>query len=164
MPGFPSLSLGSCIYSEFPESAFDVNAVYPLWGYKLPLDGSCTKVSNGPKATTLARRNNMSGLIDICRHLALQQLCVNGRDCTCAGANTATMLYNGFGTMIRETKPMAERFERHRQAWTQEEIQKLHLLVSKGMGLKAIAKALMRSEESTKSRAKLDKIKIRKAR
>lgn len=59
---------------------------------------------------------------------------------------------------------MAERFERHRQAWTQEEIQKLHLLVSKGMGLKAIAKALTRSEESTKSRAKLDKIKIRKAR
>ncbi len=59
---------------------------------------------------------------------------------------------------------MAERYERHRQAWTGEEIEKLHLLATKGMGLKAIAKALMRSEESTKTRAKLDKIKIRKLR
>jgi hypothetical protein len=52
---------------------------------------------------------------------------------------------------------MAERYERHRQAWTTEEIQKLHLLVNKGMSLKAVAKALTRSEESTKSRAKQDK-------
>lgn len=37
---------------------------------------------------------------------------------------------------------MAENFERHRQAWTDEEIQKLHMLVAKGMSLKAIAKAL----------------------
>lgn len=59
---------------------------------------------------------------------------------------------------------MAERYERHRQAWTPEEIQKLHLLVTKGMSLKAVAKALSRSEESTKNRAKLDKLKIRKAR
>lgn len=59
---------------------------------------------------------------------------------------------------------MTERFERHRQAWTQEEIQKLRMLVTKGMGLKAIAKALTRSEESTKTRAKLDKLKIRKMR
>lgn len=59
---------------------------------------------------------------------------------------------------------MAERYERHRQAWTQDEIQKLHLLVTKGMSLKAVAKALSRSEESTKNRAKLDKLKIRKAR
>jgi len=59
---------------------------------------------------------------------------------------------------------MAERYERHRQAWTQEEIQKLHLLVTKGMSLKAVAKALSRSEESTKNRAKLDKLNIRKAR
>lgn len=59
---------------------------------------------------------------------------------------------------------MAERYERHRQAWAHEEIQKLHLLVTKGMSLKAIAKALMRSEESTKNRAKLDKLKIQKAR
>ena len=59
---------------------------------------------------------------------------------------------------------MTERFERHRQAWTNEEIQKLHLLATKGMGLKAIAKALVRSEESTKNRAKQDKLKIRKMR
>ena len=59
---------------------------------------------------------------------------------------------------------MAERYERHRQAWTHDEIQKLHLLATKGMSLKAIAKALMRSEESTKNRAKQDKLKIQKMR
>jgi len=59
---------------------------------------------------------------------------------------------------------MTERFERHRQAWTHEEIQKLHMLVKKGMSLKAIAKALSRSEESTKNRAKQDKLKIQKMR
>ena len=59
---------------------------------------------------------------------------------------------------------MAERFERHRQAWTAEEVDKLKRLAEKGMGLKAIAKALTRSEESTKKRAKDDKIKIAKKR
>ena len=59
---------------------------------------------------------------------------------------------------------MTERFERHRQAWTPDEIQKLKRLVEKDMGLKAIAKALMRSEESTKKRAKQDKLKIKKRR
>ncbi|KZK76496.1 hypothetical protein PsW64_00836 [Pseudovibrio sp. W64] len=59
---------------------------------------------------------------------------------------------------------MADRFERHRQAWTPEEIRKLHLLATKGMSLKAIAKALTRSEESTKNRAKQEKLKISKAR
>ncbi len=59
---------------------------------------------------------------------------------------------------------MAERFERHRQPWTQEEIQKLHLLAAKGMALKAIAKALTRSEESVKQRAKQDRLKIAKKR
>jgi len=59
---------------------------------------------------------------------------------------------------------MTERFERHRQAWTHDEIQKLHRLVTKGMGLKAIAKSLTRSEESTKKRAKQDKLKIKKLR
>ena len=51
---------------------------------------------------------------------------------------------------------MAERFERHRQPWKADEIQKLHSLARKGMALKAIAKALTRSEESIKERAKLD--------
>ena len=55
---------------------------------------------------------------------------------------------------------MAERFERHRQPWTSEEIQKLHVLAKKGMALKAIAKALKRSEESVKDRAKADGLKI----
>ena len=59
---------------------------------------------------------------------------------------------------------MAERYERHRQAWTPEEIHKLQMLATKGMSLKAIAKALIRSEESTKIRAKIDKLKISKMR
>jgi hypothetical protein len=59
---------------------------------------------------------------------------------------------------------MAERFERHRQPWRQDEIQKLHQLAAKRMALRAIAKALTRSEESIKDRAKLDKIKIAKLR
>ena len=57
-----------------------------------------------------------------------------------------------------------ERFERHRQPWTSDEIQKLHTLAKKGMALKAIAKALKRSEESTKDRAKADGLTIAKLR
>ena len=63
-----------------------------------------------------------------------------------------------------ETAPVAERFERHRQPWTQDEIQKLHLLAKKGMPLKAIAKAMTRSEESIKDRAKADGLAIAKLR
>ncbi|MEP0943825.1 MAG: hypothetical protein ABJH63_12335 [Rhizobiaceae bacterium] len=59
---------------------------------------------------------------------------------------------------------MTERFERHRQAWTTEEIQKLHMMVAKGLSLKAIAKALTRTEESTKKQAKREKLKIQKLR
>ncbi|HEU5286725.1 MAG TPA: hypothetical protein VFU20_09525 [Sphingomicrobium sp.] len=59
---------------------------------------------------------------------------------------------------------MTERFERHRQPWRQDEIQKLHLLAGKGMSLRAIAKALTRSEESVQARAKADKLKISKLR
>jgi hypothetical protein len=59
---------------------------------------------------------------------------------------------------------MGERFERHRQPWTSDEIQKLHLLAGKGMALKAIARALTRSEESTKDRAKADGLKITRLR
>ena len=58
----------------------------------------------------------------------------------------------------------AERFERHRQPWTPDEIQKLHILAKKGMALKAIAKALKRSEESVKDRAKGDSLNIAKLR
>jgi hypothetical protein len=60
---------------------------------------------------------------------------------------------------------MAEgKFERHRQPWRQDELQKLHLLAKKGMPLKAIAKALTRSEESIKDRAKEDGLTIAKLR
>ena len=59
---------------------------------------------------------------------------------------------------------VAERFERHRQPWTSDEIQKLHTLARKGMALKAIAKALKRSEESVKDRAKQDGLRIARLR
>ena len=55
-------------------------------------------------------------------------------------------------------------FVRHRQAWTHDETQKLKSLAEKGMGLKAIAKALTRSEDSTKKKAKQEKLKIKKLR
>lgn len=57
-----------------------------------------------------------------------------------------------------------EKFERHRQPWRQDEIQKLHQLAGKGMALRAIAKALTRSEESVRERARTDKLKIAKLR
>ena len=57
-----------------------------------------------------------------------------------------------------------ESFERHRQPWTSDEVQKLHQFAKKGMALKAIAKALKRSEESTKDRAKQDGLSIAKLR
>ncbi|QEL21824.1 hypothetical protein FQV39_03970 [Bosea sp. F3-2] len=59
---------------------------------------------------------------------------------------------------------VTERFERHRQPWTYEELEKLKLLAKKGMALKAISKAMTRSEESIKDRAKLDGIGIAKLR
>ena len=59
---------------------------------------------------------------------------------------------------------MTERFERHRQPWRQDEIQKLHTLAAKGMSVRAIAKALTRSEESVQDRARADGIKIAKLR
>ena len=57
-----------------------------------------------------------------------------------------------------------EGFERHRQPWTTDEIQKLHQFAKKGMALKAISKALTRSEESIKDRAKQDGLGIAKLR
>jgi DNA-binding NarL/FixJ family response regulator len=56
---------------------------------------------------------------------------------------------------------MADTFVRHRQPWTSEEVAKLRLLAGKGMAIRAIAKALTRSEESVKARAKIDGLKIR---
>ena len=59
---------------------------------------------------------------------------------------------------------MGERFERHRQVWRQDEVHKLHVLAGKGMSLRSIAKALTRSEESVRDRAKADKLRITKLR
>ena len=59
---------------------------------------------------------------------------------------------------------MAEKFQRHREPWTQDEIQKLHLLAGKSMSLKAISKAMTRSEESIQARAKADGLKVSKLR
>lgn len=59
---------------------------------------------------------------------------------------------------------MSEPFTRHRQPWRSDEVAMLRTLAAKGMGLKAIAKALKRSEESTKDRAKVDGIAIAKLR
>lgn len=49
---------------------------------------------------------------------------------------------------------MSENFARHRQPWKPEELQKLRTLAGKGKGLKEIAKALNRTEESTKDAAR----------
>lgn len=59
---------------------------------------------------------------------------------------------------------MAEKFQRHRQPWTSDEIQRLHKLAAKGMSLKGIGKALTRSEESIQARARQDGLKISKLR
>ena len=57
---------------------------------------------------------------------------------------------------------MKDKFERHKQPWTPAEIDKLHTLAKKGMPLKSIAKALTRSEESVKARAKAYSLPIAK--
>jgi hypothetical protein len=59
---------------------------------------------------------------------------------------------------------MAEHFVKHRQPWKSEEVARLKTLAAKGMGLKAIAKALIRSEESVQDRAKIDGVRIAKLR
>ncbi len=59
---------------------------------------------------------------------------------------------------------MGETFQRHRQAWTSDEIQKLHRLAAKGMSLRSISKAMTRSEESIQARAKADGLKVSKLR
>ena len=51
-------------------------------------------------------------------------------------------------------------FERHRQPWTPDEVQKLHQFARKAMALKAIAKALNRSEESVRDRANADGVTV----
>ena len=55
-----------------------------------------------------------------------------------------------------------EKFERHKQPWKQDELQKLHQLATKGLSVRAIAKALTRSEESVKTQAKALRLKLSK--
>jgi hypothetical protein len=59
---------------------------------------------------------------------------------------------------------VSEKFEKHRQPWRSEEVARLRTLAAKGKGLKEIAKALNRTEESTRDRAKADGIGIAKKR
>ncbi len=59
---------------------------------------------------------------------------------------------------------MSDTFTKHKQPWKADEVAKLRVLAGKGKGLKEIAKALNRSEESTKERAKLDGIGVAKLR
>ena len=57
-----------------------------------------------------------------------------------------------------------EFFERHKQPWKADEAGQLRLLAGKGKGLREIAKAIGRSEESTKDFAKKNGIEIQKKR
>lgn len=59
---------------------------------------------------------------------------------------------------------MSDKIAKHKQPWKSDEVAKLRTLAAKGKGLKEIAKALNRSEESTKDRAKEDGIGIAKLR
>ena len=75
---------------------------------------------------------------------------------------------NLLGQAREQERALAEKsgktFERHRQAWTSDEIQKLHRLAAKGMSLRAISKAMTRSEESIQARARADGLKVSKLR
>ena len=57
-----------------------------------------------------------------------------------------------------------EFFERHKQPWKADEAGQLRLLAGKGKGLREIAKAIGRSEESTTDFAKKNGIEILKKR
>ena len=57
-----------------------------------------------------------------------------------------------------------EFFERHKQPWKAVEAGQLRMLAGKGKGLREIAKAIGRSEESTKDFAKKNAIEILKKR
>lgn len=59
---------------------------------------------------------------------------------------------------------MSDKFAKHKQPWKGEELQKLKILAGKGKGLKEIAKALNRTEESTKDAAREHGFAIAKAR
>lgn len=59
---------------------------------------------------------------------------------------------------------MSEKIAKHKQPWKPEELQKLQSLAGKGKGLKEIAKALNRTEESTRDAARQHGMTISKLR
>lgn len=59
---------------------------------------------------------------------------------------------------------MSEKVAKHKQPWKPEELQKLQTLAGKGKGLKEIAKALNRTEESTRDAVRQHGMTIAKAR
>ncbi len=59
---------------------------------------------------------------------------------------------------------MSEKIAKHKQPWKPEELQKLQTLAGKGKGLKEIARALNRTEESTKDAARQHGMTITKLR
>ena len=59
---------------------------------------------------------------------------------------------------------MSEKIAKHKQPWKPEELQKLQSLAAKGKGLKEIAKALNRTEESTRDAARQHHMAISKLR
>ncbi|HKT86724.1 MAG TPA: hypothetical protein VJQ77_11650 [Novosphingobium sp.] len=59
---------------------------------------------------------------------------------------------------------MSDKVAKHKQPWKPEELQKLQSLAGKGKGLKEIAKALNRTEESTRDAARQHGMTISKLR
>jgi putative protein kinase ArgK-like GTPase of G3E family len=59
---------------------------------------------------------------------------------------------------------MSDKTAKHKQPWKPEELQRLRTLATKGKGLKEIAKALNRTDESTKEAAKAHGMEIKKLR
>lgn len=59
---------------------------------------------------------------------------------------------------------MSDKTAKHKQPWKPEELQRLRFLADKGKGLKEIAKALNRTEDSTKDAAKQHAITVAKLR
>ena len=59
---------------------------------------------------------------------------------------------------------MSDKIAKHKQPWKPEELQKLRSLAGKGKGLKEIAKALNRTEESTRDAARQHGMTISKLR
>ena len=51
---------------------------------------------------------------------------------------------------------MAEKFEKHKQPWTSAELDRMRTMAKKGETARGIAKAIKRTEESVKERARAE--------